>query len=215
VREVCLGAYAHQDVPFEKLVEELQPERDLSRNPLFQVTLELFNAPNSDDVPPIATLGSLEIDQGTAVFDVTLHLLESPEGLSGQFEYSTDLFDAATIARLAEHFQTLLEGIVTNPHQRISQLPLLTESEQRQLLVEWNATQADYPADAAIHQLFQLQAERTPDVVAVVFDGAQLTYGELSRRANQVARYLRSHGVGPDVLVGLCMERGVEMVVGM
>jgi amino acid adenylation domain-containing protein len=215
VREVCLGAYAHQDVPFEKLVEELQPERNLSRNPLFQVTLELFNSPNSDDVPPTATLGSLEIDQRTAVFDVTLHLLESSEGLSGQFEYSTDLFEAATIARLAEHFQTMLEGIVSNPDQRLSQLPLLTKSEQQQLLVEWNATQADYPGDAVIHQLFELQAGHTPEAVAVVFDGAQLTYGELNRQANQVAHYLRSQGVGPDVLVGLCVERCMEMVVGM
>jgi len=215
VREVALGAYAHQDVPFEKLVEELQPERDLSRNPLFQVTLQLFSAPSSDEETPTATLRSLEIERETAVFDVTFHLWEGPEGLSGQFEYSTDLFEAATIARLARHFQTLLEGVVANPDQRLSELPLLTQRERQRLLLEWNATRVDYPEQAPVHQLFELQAQRRPEAVALVFGAQRLSYGELNRRANQVAHYLRALGVGPEVLVGLCLERSLELVVGM
>jgi amino acid adenylation domain-containing protein len=215
VREVCLGAYAHQDVPFEKLVEELQPDRDLSRNPLFQVTLELFSAPNVDDEPPTATSGWLDIDKGTAVFDVTFHLWDGPEGISGQIEYSTDLFKETTIARLSEHFQVLLAGIVADPDRRVSHLPLLTDSERRTLLCEWNRTEWESPSEATVHGLFEQQVAVRPEAVAAVFGTEQVSYRELNERANQVAGYLRRQGISREELVGLCMERSVEMVVGM
>ena len=172
VREVTLGAYSHQDLPYEKLVEELRPPRDLSRNPLFQVLFALRNTPRQ--APELAglTLSSLEVDNETAKFDLTLELGETPEGLSGWFEYSTDLFDAATIARMAGHFQTLLEGIVADPEQRVATLPLLPADERRRLLMEWNDTAADYPQDKCLHEVFEDQVARTPDAVAVVCEGA-------------------------------------------
>jgi aspartate racemase len=216
VRKIALGAYAHQDLPFEKLVEELQPERDLSRQPLFQVAFALQNTPMPALELPGLTLNSLEIlHSGTAQFDLTLELQETSEGLSGHFEYNTDLFDACTLRRMANHFQTLLEGVVANPQQRLWDLPLLTEAERQTLLVEWNETQTDYPKDLCIHQLFETQVERTPDAVAVVFEDQQLTYQELNARANRIAHHLQSLGVGPEVLVGICMERSLEMVVGL
>jgi amino acid adenylation domain-containing protein len=215
VREVALGAYSHQDLPFEKLLEALRPPRDLSRTPLFQVLFLLQNAPTR--VPDLAglVLVPLEIDTETSKFDLTLALWETPEGMHGWFEYSTDVFDADTITRMGGHLQTLLEGIVADPEQRLSMLPLLTADEQHRLLVEWNHTKADYPKDACIHELFEAQVERVPDAVAVVHQGEQLTYRELNRRANQVAHYLRALGVAPKVRVGLCIERSLAMVVGL
>ncbi len=215
VREVALGAYAHQDVPFEKLVEELQPERSLSHAPLFQVMFILQNAPRSALDLSGLTLQSLEFDSGTAQFDVSLSVVEVAEGLQAKFEYNTDLFDAATITRMLKHFQVLLEGVVANPDQRLSELPLLTEAERHQLLIEWNDTAVEYPRDICLHQLFEAQVIRTPEAVALVFEEEQLTYHELNRRANQLARYLRKLGVGPEVLVGIMMERSIEMVVGL
>jgi amino acid adenylation domain-containing protein len=215
VREVTLDAYSHQDLPYEKLVEALRPPRDLSRNPLFQVLFALRNTPRQ--APKLAglTLSFLDVYNETAKFDLTLELGETPEGLSGWFEYNIDLFDAATIARMAGHFQTLLEGIVADPGQRAATLPLLTADERRQMLTEWNNTAADYPRDKYIHEVFEAQVAQTPNAVAFVYEGAQLTYQELNRRANQVAHHLRGLGVGPEVLVGLCMERSLEMVVGL
>src|SRR5262249_44004244 len=140
---------------------------------------------------------------------------ETAEGLRGCWEYSTDLFDASTIQRMADHFQRLLESIVADPEQRIGQLPLLTDTERHQLLVEWNQTQTDYPKDRCIHELFEEQVVRTPHAVAVVDGDRQLTYSELNTRASQLAHYLRANGVGPEVLVGLCMERGPELMVGL
>jgi len=215
VREVTLGAYAHQDLPFEQLVEALQPERNLSHQPLFQVMFVLQNAPMSALELPSLTLSSLEMESSTAKFDLTLSMEDTEQGLVGSLEYNTDLFDAGTISRMLKHFQTLLEGIVANPEQRLSDLSLLTQQERQQLLVEWNDTQADYPKDVCIHQLFEAQAEQTPEAVAVVFEDEQLTYGELNRRANQVAHHLRSLDVCPDSLVGICIERSLEMVVGL
>lgn len=215
VREVVLKAYAHQDVPFEKLVDELKLERDLGRNPLFQVAFVLQNATNQSLELPGLTLSSLEIHTGTAKFDLTLYMEDSEQGLIAALEYSTELFNAATIGRMLEHFQTLLEGIVADPDRSLSDLPLLTESERQQLLVEWNDTQTDYPHDRCIHELFEAQVELTPDAVAVVFEDQQLTYKELNARANQLAHYLQQLGVGPEVLVGICMERSLEMVVGL
>jgi amino acid adenylation domain-containing protein len=215
VREVTLGAYSHQDLPYEKLVEELRPPRAVSRNPLFQVLFALRNTPRQ--APELAglTLSSLDVYNETAKFDLTLELGETPEGVSGWFEYSTDLFDAATIARMAGHFQTLLEGIVAAPEQRLATLPLLSADERRRLLMEWNDTAADYPRDQCIHEVFEGQVARRPNAVAVVWDGEELTYYELNRRANQVAHHLRMLGVGPEVLVGLCLERSLEMVIGL
>ena len=215
VREVALGAYVHQDLPFEKLVEELHVPRDLSYNPLFQVMFILQNAPLEPLQLSGLTLSPLVVDTDTAKFDVTLELAEGPGGLTSSIEYNTDLFDSDTIERMAGHFQTLLEGIVANPDARVSELPLLTEAERHQLLVDWNKTETDYPRDKCIHELFEAQVERTPDANALVFEGKQLTYGELNRRANQLAHYLRKLGVGPEVLVGICMERSLEMVVGL
>src|SRR3990172_5937896 len=215
VREVALGAYAHQDLPFEKLVEELHPKRDLSRNPLFQVGFVLQNAGRQALELLGLTLNPLEVGSGTAKFDLTLSMVEGAEGLRGTLEYNTDLFDAATVTRMLGHYQRLLEGIVANPEQRISDLPLLTEAERKQLLVEWNGTKADYPKDKCIHELFEAQVERTPEAIAVVFEDKQLTYSELNARANQLAHHLRALGVWPEVLVGIYMERSLEMVVGL
>ncbi|MFN6567973.1 amino acid adenylation domain-containing protein [Dendronalium sp. ChiSLP03b] len=215
LREMALSAYAHQDLPFEMLVEALQPERDLSHTPLFQVMFVLLNAPMSEIELTGLSVSGLPIEITTAKFDLTLSMENTPGGLFGWWEYNTDLFDSSTIERMTGHFLTLLEAIVANPSERISQLPMLTASEQQQLLVEWNDTQVDYPQDKCIHQLFEEQCLSTPDAVAVVFENQQLTYHELNCRANQLAHYLRSLGVKPDVLVGICVERSLEMVVGL
>ncbi|MEG5016670.1 MULTISPECIES: amino acid adenylation domain-containing protein [unclassified Microcoleus] len=215
IREVSLEAYAHQDLPFEKLVEELQPERNLSYNPLFQVAFVLQTAPVAAESIAGLNLTLLDVENQTAKVDLTLYLEEKQEEISGQFEYSTDLFDAVTIRRMAGHFLTLLEGIPANPERRIEELPLLGEKERHQLLVEWNDTRADYSSDRCIHQLFEAQAYRTPDAIAVVFEDQKLTYRDLNERANQLAHYLQKLGVKPEVLVGICTERSLEMVVGI
>ncbi|MBW4564792.1 MAG: amino acid adenylation domain-containing protein [Mojavia pulchra JT2-VF2] len=215
VREVTLGAYAHQDLPFERLVEELQPGRDLSHSPLFQVMFVLQNATTEPIKLPELTLQELRLEKNTAKFDLTLSLSETETGLQGDLEYNTDIFNADKITRMWSHFQVLLEGIVSNPQQCLSELPLLTANEQHQLLVEWNNTEIDYPQDQCIHQLFEAQVEKTPDAVAVVFENQQLTYRELNTRANQLAHYLQKLGVRPEVLVGICVERSLEMVAGL
>ncbi|WP_138500711.1 non-ribosomal peptide synthetase, partial [Nostoc sp. PA-18-2419] len=214
VREVALGAYVHQDLPFELLVEELQPQRDLSHAPLFQVMFVLQNAPMSDLKLPGITLTSLEIESSSAKFDLTLEMAETAQGLFATLEYNTDLFEERTISRMAGHLQSLLEGIVANPRQRLSELPLLTQPEQHQFM-EWNNTQTEYPQEKTIHELFEAQVERTPDAVAVVFEDEQLTYGQLNARANQLAHYLRTLGVKSEVLVGICVERSLWMVIGL
>ena len=214
VREVALGAYAHADLPFEKLVEQLQPARSLSYTPLCQIMLNLYPPISQIDMDGL-TVSRVAVETGTAKFDLSLAFFNTDSGLIGDWEYNTDLFDASTIARMARHFQTLLEAIVANPQQRVSQLPLLTERERHQLLVEWNNTTKEYPQDKCIHQLFEEQVERSPDKVAVVFEDKQLTYRELNQRANRIAHHLRSLGVGPEVLVGICVERSLEMVVGL
>ncbi|HEY9741969.1 MAG TPA: amino acid adenylation domain-containing protein [Coleofasciculaceae cyanobacterium] len=226
VREVALGAYAYQDLPFEKLVEELHPERNLNQNPLFQVVFALQNAPMEALELPGLTLSPLQfVDTGTTRFDLEFHLwerkqnnglgIDNSDGISGFVVYGTDLFDEATITRMLGHFQTLLEGIVANPEQRIADLALLSEAESHQLTVEWNNTQADYPKDQCIHQLFEAQVEKVPDAIAVVFEDKQLTYRELNSRSNKLAHYLQKQGVGSEVLVGLCVERSLDMIVGM
>ena len=215
VRDDCREAYAHQDLSFEKLVEELQPRRDLARNPLFQVMFLFQNSSTSDfqlpgiAVEPVAVYGS------NSKFDLTLSFTEGLQKLTGFFEYSTDLFEPATILRMIGHFQLLLEEIVANPDEPISSFPLLTETERRLLLGEWNDTTTEYPKDSCIQELFEAQAARTPEAIAAEFGEKRLTYRELDGRANQVAHYLRRLGVGSKNLVGICLERSLEMIVGL
>jgi len=215
VREVCLGAYAHQDLPFERLVEELHPARDLSRNPLFQVMFVLQNAPLQAVELPGLSLSPIEVDTSTTHFDLTLHIVDTEQGLVGTLAYNTDLFEAVTITHMLGHFRTLLEAVVATPERCVSDLPLLTEGERQQLLLNWNDTTVDCPKDLCIHQLFEAQVERTPDAIAVVLEDRQLTYDELNRQANQLANHLRLLGVGPEVPVAICLKHSVEMVVGL
>ena len=229
VRSVALAAYAHQDLPFEKLVEELHPERHLSRNPLFQVVFALQNAPMKQLELPGLMLRSTNFETKTTRFDLELYLWECSEdfrslwgdgwnhttGLRGVMVYNTDLFDRATILRLLESFQTLLEGLVANPDQRLSELPILTASQRQQLLVEWNQTQRNYPQGACIHQLFEAQVEQSPNAIAVQFGGNAFTYRALNNGSNQLAHYLQTLGIRLGARVGLCMEPSAEMVAGL
>ena len=213
VSKVIHDAQAHQDVPFEYLIEELQIERNMPQNSLFQVMLTLH--PPSSILPPEWTLLQLNSENNTSTFDLSLELGDQLEGLAGRFEYNTDLFDGATIHRMVGHWQTLLENIVADPAQHIGELPLLTQAERHQLLTEWNSADIEYPSDQCIHQLFEAQVERTPDAVAVTFEEKSLTYAQLNRKANQLAHFLQQQGVGPEVPVGICVERSLEMVVGL
>ncbi|MBV9389915.1 MAG: amino acid adenylation domain-containing protein [Chroococcidiopsidaceae cyanobacterium CP_BM_ER_R8_30] len=213
VRQVALDAYAHQEVPFEQLVEKLQPERNLNYSPLFQVGFALQNTPTGKLELPGLTLTPLPIESVTAKYDLTL-VMEEASGLVGSWIYNSDLFDAETITRMAGHFQTLLEAIVANPQQHLRELPILTADEQHQMLV-LNDTKTDDLQHECIHQLFEAQVEQTPDAIAVVFEDQQLTYRELNCRANQLANYLQALGVGPEVRVGICLERSLEMVIGL
>lgn len=215
VQQMTLDAYAHQDLPFEQLVEALQPQRSLSHHPLFQVMFVLHNAPTPTLELPELTLTPLERERTVAKFDLTLSMSETDTGLIGTWEYNSDLFEADTIARMVGHFQTLLSAIVSHPQQTVGQFPLLSEAERHQLLVEWNQTQAEYPQDKCIHHLFEEQVERTPDAVAVVCEGQDLTYRELNSRANKLAHYLQYLGVKPETFVGIYVERSLEMVVGL
>ncbi|OKH53430.1 non-ribosomal peptide synthetase [Calothrix sp. HK-06] len=248
VREVALGAYQHQDLPFEKLVELLHPERNLNQNPLFQVVFAMQNAPMSTLKLSGLTLSPLQLNYETTRFDLELHLWEqgenvwvNSEGISGFVIYSTDLFDEATITRMLGHFQVLLESIVNNPEQNIANLPLLTPAEQHQLLVEWNNTHADYPQDKCIHQLFEEQIEKNSNAPALIFPLKTIqnchserseesqtltemfryaqhdksTYEQLNIRSNKIAHYLQKLGVGADVIVGLCVDRSIDLVAGM
>ena len=214
-RTYTLDAYAHQEVPFEKLVEALSPERDLSRNPLFQVMFALQNTPETELQLHGLRIERVSLRTGTAKFDLLLSLAETNGQIDGVVEFSTDLFDAATIARMAGHFATLLAGIVAHPETPIGELPLLTAAERDQLLVQWNDMATDYPRDRCTHQLFEEQAARAPDNVAVQCEQRALTYAEINRQANRLAHYLRTLGIGPESLVGLCVERSTTMVVGM
>ncbi|MDZ8262382.1 amino acid adenylation domain-containing protein [Nostoc sp. ChiQUE01b] len=215
VRKVALAAYAHQDLPFEQLVEELQPQRNLSHTPLFQVMFVLQNSPMSALELPGLTLSLLDIDNGTAKFDLTLEITEKAQKLLVNLEFNTDLFEESTIKRIAGHFQTLLEEIALNPKLRISELSLLTEPEKYQLLLEWNDTKVEYPGQQCIHELFETQVERTPNAIAAVFEDEQLSYRELNAKANQLAHYLQQLGVKPEVLVGICVERSLSMVIAI
>jgi amino acid adenylation domain-containing protein/thioester reductase-like protein len=211
VRETTLQAYEHQDVPFE----QIQRQRSLSYSPLFQVMFILQNTSKGDVELPDITWHHLNIESTISKFDLTLSMSETSNGLVGEWEYNTDLFDGSTIERMAGHLQNLLSAIVENPQQAVGKLPLLSARERHQLLVEWSNTSCEYSTDKCIHQLFEEQVEKTPHAVAVVFDQEQLTYEQLNQKANQLAHYLQSLGVKPEVLVGICVERSLNMVVGL
>src|SRR5689334_2278424 len=215
VKEVALGAYEHQDLPFEKLVEELSPERDPGRNPLFQVSFVLQNATRSRLELPELTLERLDVHSETAKFDLSLSILETADGLKTSWEYDTDLFEADRIERMMGHLEVLLEAVVVGPERRIAALPLLTSAEREQVLVEWNRTEAAFEGEPCLHELFEAQAEQTPEALAVADEKRRLSYAEWERRANQLAWRLRGAGVGSESLVAVCMERSVEMVVAL
>jgi len=215
VREVCLGAYAHQEVPFERLVEELHLARDLSRNPLFQVMFVLQNAAVRTLELPGMSLSPVEIDSGTTHFDLTLHIADTEPGLNVTFAYNTDLFEASTIARMLGYFGTLLEAVVATPERHLLELTALSEVERQQILVTWNGTHTPCLNDRSVPQLFETQAAKTPDAIALVFEDERLTYRELNRRANQLANHLRALGVGSEVPVGICLNYSTEAIVGL
>jgi len=229
VREVTLAAYAHQDLPFEKLVEELQPVRSLGQNPLFQVVFALQNTPMEQLTLPGLVLSPVELETKTARFDLEFYIWKSADnfrnlwgkgwqqadGLRGVIVHNTDLFDASTITSLRHHFQTLLEGIVAKPETPLSALPLLTVEEQRSLLQYWHRHQSSYSADVCIHQLFEAQVQQRPTAIAIQFGNQSFTYQQLNQGSNQLARYLQRLGIGAERPVGLCLERGVEAIAAM
>ncbi|MEW6737800.1 MAG: amino acid adenylation domain-containing protein, partial [Acidobacteriota bacterium] len=213
VRRAALEAYAFQDLPFDRLVEAINPPRDLSRTPVFQIKFIFQNVPITTLQLTDSVLRSVEINARTARFDLTLVAMEKEQGLAFCIEYNTDLFDEVTIKRMAGHFHTLLASIVAGSEQQLWSLQMLSEAERHQLLAEWNNTAVDYPQDKCIHQLFEEQVERTPNAIALVYEQERLTYQQLNRHANQLAHYLRALGVGPEVLIGICLDRSIEMVV--
>jgi amino acid adenylation domain-containing protein len=230
VRVTVLEAFDHQDYPFPLLVERLQPNRDASRTPIFQVMFVFHKAQRpEEDCLSLLALGepaapikleeleveSISLEQHTAQFDLTLAMTETENGLSGVFQFSTEVFDAETIARMSEHYSVLLEGIVSSPEKLLSELPLLTDEERQRLLYEWNETRKIYPSEQCLHQLFEQQCEKTPEGLALVSGTTKLTYEELNARANQVAQHLLTSGVRAETLVGILMERSVEMVVSL
>jgi amino acid adenylation domain-containing protein len=215
VSESFLGSVPHQEVPFEKLVEALRPERDLSRAPIFQVQFSLQNTPTEALVLPGVTLEMLELPNQTTKFDFTVFLFDNPDGLKTVLEYNTDLFDASTIARLLGHWDTLLSNVPDAADLRLSDLPMVTAAEREQLLTGWNRPDAEFPADVCLHRLFEAQVEKNPRAVAVVYDIEELTYEQLNARANRLARRLRKLGVGPEVPVGLCVDRSLDTIVGL
>ncbi len=216
VRKVAIDVFHHQDLPFEKLVEELQPERKLSHAPVFQVSFVYQNFPDlfPGDETPFVTLYSNPVAGRTSKFDLTLYLLDGREK-KFVVEYNSDLFKPETIRRMLAHFQTLLEAILADPNDQITHYSLLSPQEHQALLVDFNNTQSPYPSDTTLHQWFEAQAAHTPEALALIWGEQQVTYGMLNRRSNQLAHYLRGLGVGPEALVGVCLERSVDMVVAM
>lgn len=215
VRQVAVGAYAHQELPFERLVEDLRPQRDLSRTPLFQVMFLLDNTPLETLKLANLKVNPIEFDGKISPFDLSLHLEQRTQGVKGSFEFNTDLFEEPTVARIAECFLQLLQGLVAQPDERLSVLPLLSEAAKHQLIVDWNSTSIDYPGEACVHELFARQAEQTPEAVALTSEKRQLSYRELDACANQLAHRLRKMGVGPETIVAVCLERSVEMIVAL
>jgi len=215
VRELTLGAYEHHDLPFEKLLQDINPERNLNQAPLFQVMFALQNVPAQPLEMPGLNVSRASVNRCAAIYDLSLSLRDEPDGLKQSLEYSTDLFEAATMERLLAHYRVLLEAVVANPDQRILQLPILPRAEWHQVVVEWNNTAQPYPGEKCIHSLFEAQAQITPDAVAVVSEMERLTYRELNERSNQLARYLRKMHVGADIPVGICVDRSIDMMVGI
>jgi len=214
VKKTALDAYAHQEYPFDELVDRIKPVRDLSHPPVFSVMFQVNRALPGIVVEGLKVL-PYPIHGEHARFDLTITFIEMSNGLQCDIEYNTDLFETSTIRQMLRHLQVLLQGIVRHPDRRITSLPLLSDDERHQLLVEWNRTDIDYPSTQCLHQLFEAQVAKTPDATAVVFENEQLTYQQLNWRANQMACRLSEMGVGPEVLVGICMERSLEMVVGL
>src|SRR6185369_12821315 len=213
VRETTLEAYTHQDLPFDKLVEVLNPGRDLSVAPLFQVKLIIQNLPAE-----VLTISDLELSRlsqgaGVARFDLIFNISDTREGVIGTVEYNTDLFDASTIKRMVSHFRVLLESAVANPERRLSELSLLSEDERYQQLVEWNDTGAEFPSSLGVHRLFESRVASSPLSVALIEDNVQLSYDELNQRANQLARHLRTLGVGVESRVGIFLPRSLDLMV--
>ena len=214
-REVSLDAYAHQDVPFEKLVEELNPPRDMARTPMFQVMLMLLNAPGGEAIElPGLKLRPVAIESRTSKMDLTVYLTDRPTGVDGFIEYNTDLYNRSTLVRMIDHYNRVLETVIAAPEVRLSELSLLSDEERRQVLVDWNATRAEFP-DSTLHGWIERRVRETPDAVAVELEESKLTYAELDARANRLARHLRGLGVGPETLVGLSMERSFDMLAGV
>jgi aspartate racemase len=211
-KELTLGALSNDDVPFAALVNELQPERDFGRNPMLQVMISL--APTMAAVEPGWDLSQMTVDTGAAKFDLDLELDDRPDGIQGRLVYNTDLFDASTVARIAGHWETLLRGVLAEPQRAVSGLPLLTESEKKQF-AEWSRTQTDYPRTQCIHQLIEMQSQHSPDSTALVQEKRKLTYRELNARSNQLARYLRRRGVGPEVRVGVSLHSSPELIIAL
>ncbi|MSU58569.1 MAG: non-ribosomal peptide synthetase [Pedosphaera sp.] len=215
VRQTVLEADANQELPFEKIVEVLRPARSTNQSPLFRVMFAMQNVAGGEWELPGLTVTRMDVFNQTAKFDLTLFLTDCAEGLKLVMEYNTDLFEAATVERMLAHYRNLLEGAVENPAARLSELPLLAEAETRRVLVEWNQTQTDYPRGRCIHELFEAQAERRPEAVALVLEHTHLTYRQLNSRANRLARELRVAGVERGTMVTICVEPSIEMVVGL
>ncbi len=215
VREVTLEAYKHQEVPFERVVEELRPQRDRSYNPLFQVLFVLQTVPMKNLACSQLRMSEVELYLETSRFDLTIEFQEQGSGLRGRIEYNTALFEAATIQRMIGHVQQVLSGVVAQPEDRVSDISLLTPSERHQLLVSWNATQQGFPQYPCIQHLFEQQVERAPQAVALRFGDQSLTYQELNQQANRLAHYLQQLGVGPEALVGICLERSLDLIVAL
>ena len=214
-REVTLQAYKNGDIPFEQVAAEIKHKSDLNRTSLVQVMIVLENELEKLPTPSDLKVSVIEFEQPIADVDIYLSFVKTPSGLQGSLQYSTDIFDRSRIVQITRHLLTILNSVISNPRQRVSDLEILSRKERRQLLEEWNDTKADYPKDKCIHELFEEQVEQTPEAVAVVYEKEQLTYRELNERSNRLAHYLRKLGVEPEVLVGICMERSLEMIVGL
>jgi non-ribosomal peptide synthetase component F len=214
VKTQALVAQAHQDIPFEQIVEILQPPRSLSYSPLFQVMFAWQNTPKEKFELPGITFSTFETSNTSAQFDLSLSLGEVDNHIEGEIIYANSLFKPDTVNRILNYWRTLLTSMVADDNQNVEQIPILPKSERQIVLYDWNATDTDYPKDKCIHELFEEQVTKTPDAVAVIYEDQQLTYAELNSKSNQLAHYLRSLGVRPDSLVGICVERGLNMMIG-
>ena len=212
VREVSIEAFSHQEIPFERIVEELQPERDLSRSPLFQILFEFQNATEERQSLTGVSVSGIGVENATAKFDLTLSMADTAEGIVAVMVYNTDLYEASSIERMLRHLERLIASGVAEPERRISELSMLSEQEERLLLLDWNDTEEVYADEKCMHELFEDQAARTPDAVAISSHDGSITYDELNRRSNRLARILIDRSTGSEVLVGLLANRGIDFV---